>query len=66
MFIFNEIYVRGIKLIDDHFWVGNFLENIPKDLPRVLEEGPMLVAKTAKRHSTYGGQSTASGLVDAP
>ena len=47
MFILGEIYVRGPKLIYGHVWVGNVWENIPKDKPRVFEEGPMLLAKTA-------------------
>ena len=52
MFVLDEIYVIGVKLIYDRIWVGIIQEIIPKDHPRVLEEGPRLVAKTAKRQST--------------
>ncbi len=47
MFVFDEIHVRGPKLKYEHVWVGNVLENIPKDHPRVFEEGPFMGAKTA-------------------
>ena len=66
VFVLDEIYVRGVKIIEDIIWVGKVCKFIPKDQPRVLEEGHKLVAKTSKRQSTYGGQSTASDLVDAP
>ena len=66
MFVLDEIYVRGPKLIYEHMRVGNSRENIPKDHPRVLEERPKLVAKTAQGNLTYESQSTASGLVDGP
>lgn len=66
MFVVDEIYVRGIKLIEYPIWFVKVQEIIPKDHPRVLDEGPKLVAKTVKRHFTYGGQSMASGLIDAP
>ena len=52
-FILDEIDVRVPKLLHKHIWVGNFLEKSPKDKPRVLEEGPILVAKTAKSSPTY-------------
>ena len=44
MFVLDEIYVRGVTLLEDRIWVGNFLEIIPKDHPRVLEEGHKFVA----------------------
>ena len=40
------------------------MEIISKDHPRVLEERPKLVAKTAQVSLTYGSQSMASGLAD--
>ena len=46
--ILYEIDVRGPKLVYYHIRVGNILENIPKDQPRVLEEGPIFVAKLPK------------------
>ena len=66
MFVLDEIYVRGLKLINDCIWVGNISEILSKEKSRVLEDGPMFVAKIAKRQSTYRGQSTASVKVDAP
>ena len=39
LLVLEEIYVRGVKLIDNHIWVGNVWEIIPKDHQRVLEEG---------------------------
>ena len=66
MFILDEIHVRGVKLIKGHVCLRNVQENIPKDQPRVLEEGPVLVAKAAQGSPTYGWQTTASGLVNAP
>ena len=46
LLVLEEIYVRGVKLIDNHIWVGNVWETIHKDHPRVLEEGPKLNVKT--------------------
>ena len=65
MFVFDESDVRCVKIVYNNFWVGNVWANIPKDQPRVLEEGHVLVAKTAKGSPTYGWQTMASGLVDA-
>ena len=58
--------MRGDKIIHCRICIGNFWETIPKDHQRVLEEGPKLVAKTAKRQFTYISQSTANDLVDGP
>ena len=66
VFVLDKIHVRGSKLIEGYVWVVNIRENIPKDHPRVLEEGPMLVAKIAQGSPTCGWQTTASCLVDAP
>ena len=52
MFVLDEIPGRGPKLIYYHVWVVNVQDNIPKDRPRILEEGPMLVAKTAQGSPT--------------
>ena len=43
---FGEIHVTGDKLIYNHVWVENVQANIPKDHPRVLENGPKVVPKT--------------------
>ena len=53
MFVLDKIHVRGSKLIEGYVWVVNIRENIPKDHPRVLEEGPMLVANTAQCSPSY-------------
>ncbi len=45
MFVLDEIIVRGIKLVLDHVWVINIRKNIPKDHPRICEEGPFSRAK---------------------
>ena len=45
MFVFDEIYVGGVKHIEYHIWVGNVWEIIPKYQPRVLEEVPKLLDK---------------------
>ena len=50
----------------DNFWVGNIRKNIPKDYLKVLEEGPMLVAKTAQCSPTYLWETMASSLVEGP
>ena len=47
VFVLDEIDVTGPKLIYDHIRVGNFRTEIPKDQTRVLEEGHILIAKTA-------------------
>ena len=47
VFALDEVHVRDTKIVYKYILVGNLWENIPKDHPRVLEEGPMLVAKTA-------------------
>ena len=64
MFVLDEIHLRGDKIIDNLIWVRNIREIIPKDHPRVLEERPKLVAKTAQGSLTNESQSTATGLVD--
>ena len=56
----------GPELIYENVWVRNIRGNIPNDHPRVLEVGPMLVAKTEQGSPIYGWQTTASGLVNAP
>ena len=66
MFVLDEIHVRGTKLVYEHVRVGNIRANIPKDHPRVLEEGPKLVPKTAQDSPTNRWHSTPSGSVDAP
>ena len=62
----DEIDMGGPKLVYNHTQVRNVRENIVKDQPRVLEEGPINVAKPTKSSPTYGWQSTASCLVDTP
>ena len=66
MFILNEIDVWCPKLVYKHIQVGYVRENIPKDHPRVLEEGLMLVAKTTQGSPTYELQLMAHGLIDSP
>ena len=66
MFVLDEIHVRGDKIVYDNVWAWNVLENIPKVNARLLEEEPMLVAKTAQGSPTYGWQTTAGGMVDTP
>ena len=39
VFILDKILVGGSTLVYDYLWVVNVWENIPKDHPRVLEEG---------------------------
>ena len=63
---FGEIHVTGDKLIYNHVWVENVQANIPKDHPRVLENGPKVVPKTIQDSPTHTWQSTPRGLVDAP
>ena len=55
VFVLYEILVRGAKLIYGHVWVRNVQEYIPKYHPRILEEGPMLVAKIAQGSPTTDG-----------
>ena len=55
MFVLDEINVSVHILIEDHVWVVNVWENIPKDQPRVFDEGPILVAKTAQGSPTTDG-----------
>ena len=45
-FVFDNIDVRCRELVNVHIRVENVWEKVPKDKPRVLEEGPTLVAKT--------------------
>ena len=66
VFLLDEIDKGGPKIVYKHIQIVNIRENIPKDHPRVLEEGPMLVAKIAQGSPTCGWQTTASCLVDAP
>ena len=48
-----------------HVWVGNVPAKILKDHPRVLEEGPKLLAKAVKHIPTKGWQSMPTGSIDA-
>ena len=56
MLVFNEINVRGPKLIYGHVFVGNIRPIIPKDHPRVFVEGPMMVAKAAQGSPSMDGK----------
>ena len=42
VFVLDEINVRGPKLVYKHIQVGNVQAKLPKDQPRVLEEGPVV------------------------
>ena len=42
VFIFDEINLRGPKIVYDDIRVGKILENNPNDKQRVLEEGPII------------------------
>ena len=53
--VFNKIDVGGPKIVQNNIRVGNFWEKVPNDHSRILEEGPMLVTKTAQGSPTYGG-----------
>ena len=55
VFVLDEIDVVGPKILYEHVWVGNIWESIPKDNPRVLEEGPKLVSKATKDSLNHGG-----------
>ena len=48
VFLSDETYVGGPKIVYEHIRVEICLENIPKDKQKVLEEGQIKVAKTAK------------------
>ena len=54
VFVLDEIHVIGTKLIYKHVWVVKVRENIPKDYPRVLEEGPKVGAKYVQDSPTKG------------
>ena len=66
VFVLDEIHLIGTKFLYEHVWVRNVQENIPKDHPRVLEEGPKLVPKTVQDNPTNVLKSTPTGLVDSP
>ena len=57
--VFDEIDVRDPKLVYKNIWVGNVRPNIPKDQPRVFEDGPIIWAKTAKKQSHLRGTTYA-------
>ena len=42
VFVLDEIDVASPKLVYEHIRVGRVWEKIPKDHPRVLEEGPFI------------------------
>ena len=65
MFVFDEIYVGGPKIVYDHIRFGIFWENIPKDQLRVLEKGLFIQTKAVKTNPNRLRQSAASSLVDA-
>ena len=66
MFVLDEIYVRGTKLVYEHMRVGNVRKNIPKYHTWALEEGPFKSAQDCSRQTTNGLESTPSGPVNAP
>ena len=49
MFVLDEIYVRGTKLVYEHMRVGNVHKNIPKYHTWALEEGPFKSAQAVKK-----------------
>ena len=51
MFVLDEIYVRGTKLVYEHMRVGNVRKNIPKYHTWALEEGPFKSAQAVKKPS---------------
>ena len=55
MFVLNEIHVIGAEIVYGHVWVGKFRENMHKDQPRVLEEGPKIGAKAAQDSPNHRG-----------
>ena len=48
IFVLDEIHMRGAKLEYGYDLVGNVWANIPKDHPRVLEEGSKITFKDAQ------------------
>ena len=56
----------GPKIIDEHSRVENVPEKVPKDQPRVLQEGPFMSAQVVKYQTNIRRKSTPSGSVDAP
>ena len=54
VFIFDAIHVRGDKIVYDHVLVEYVKPKIPKDHPRVLEEGPKVGAQDIPRPPTNG------------
>ena len=38
MLVFDEIHVRGNKIVYKNIWAGNIWANIPKEHTRVIEE----------------------------
>ena len=66
MFVSHEIHVRGVKLIENRYWVGNVGEIVPEHHLRFLEKGPKIVAKTVPGRPHTMEQSTAHRPVDAP
>ena len=55
MFIMDKFDVRGPTLVYKNIRVEKVREKVPSDQLRVLEEGPILVAKTAQASPIYGG-----------
>ncbi|TMX04216.1 hypothetical protein EJD97_010645 [Solanum chilense] len=66
VFVLDEIYVRGVKLIEYSIRLGNAREIIPNDHPRVLEEGPKPVCKAVQGRPQTTEQSMARRPFDAP
>ena len=66
MFVWDEFYVRGNKLIDDWIWIGKVQKIIPKDHPRILEKGPKPVCKAVPGRPQTMEQSTTRRLFNAP
>ena len=58
-----EIHVRGVKLIENHNWVGKVRKIIPKDHLRVLEEGPKTIAKTVQAGARRWSSRRLMGLL---
>ena len=40
VYVLDEFHVGGSKIVQKHIWNGYIQTNIPKDQPRVLDEGP--------------------------
>ena len=53
-FVLDEIYMECLKLIYENIWIGNVQVKVPKDHPRVLEEGPKFCSQTAQ--ATHGNR----------